>query len=102
MDIVDDGLQAVAHGLGKSYDMILMDIQIPEIDGKEATRRLRRQGYAGPIIALTAHAMSEEKKSCLAAGCDGQITKPVSGEALVREVAQFLRRTHATTAASHA
>ena len=72
--------------------MILMDIQIPGIDGKEATRRIRRAGYDLPIVALTAHAMVEEQESCRQAGCSGQITKPVSGELLVSRVAAFLGR----------
>jgi len=91
-EIVSDGLRAVQEASAKDFDMILMDIQIPGIDGKEATRRIRRQGFGKPIVALTAHAMLEEQESCLRAGCSGQITKPVSGEALVSQVANFLRR----------
>lgn len=90
--IVGNGLQAVKQAAGGSYDMILMDIQIPGIDGKEATRRIRQHGYAKPIVALTAHAMAEEKESCMRAGCNGQITKPVSGEALVLQIAEYLGR----------
>jgi CheY-like chemotaxis protein len=67
-----------------------MDIQIPEIDGKEATRTIRKAGFTKPIVALTAHALIEERRSCLEAGCNGQITKPVSGENLVSEVASYL------------
>jgi signal transduction histidine kinase/CHASE1-domain containing sensor protein len=90
-EIVGNGMEAVKNAVSRTYDMILMDIQIPGIDGKEATRRIRRQGFAKPIVALTAHAMPEEQESCLRAGCSGQITKPVSGEALVSQVAEFLR-----------
>ena len=92
VEIVENGLDAVKKAATYDIDIILMDIQIPEIDGKEATRRIRGQGYARPIVALTAHAMHEERISCLEAGCDGQITKPVSGESLVAEVAEYLRR----------
>jgi signal transduction histidine kinase len=95
IDIVDNGLAAVERAATGDYDIILMDIQIPEIDGKEATRRIRRQGFTRPIIALTAHGMLEERESCLAAGCTGQITKPVSEEALISEVAHYVRRSHA-------
>lgn len=92
VDIVEDGLQAVDQATLKDYDAILMDIQIPTIDGKEATRRIRRKGYDNPIIALTAHAMVEERESCLQAGCNGQITKPVSGEELITLVGEYLGR----------
>ena len=94
VDIVASGLDAVKSATTNDFDMILMDIQIPEIDGKEATRRIRHFGYSRPIVALTAHAMHEERISVLEAGCDGQITKPVSGENLVAEVAEYLRRDH--------
>lgn len=91
-ELVTNGNAAVETAAKEDFDIILMDIQIPGIDGKEATRRIRRQGFTRPIVALTAHAMPEEQQSCLKAGCDGQITKPVSGEALVVQVAGFLGR----------
>lgn len=95
--IVSSGLDAVDEASKSNYDIILMDIQIPGIDGKEATRRIRSQGYDGPIVALTAHAMQEEQSSCLQAGCNGQISKPVSGEVLVSQVYNFIKGPHATT-----
>ena len=90
--LVGNGLRAVDAAFGEAFDMILMDIQIPGIDGKEATRRIRERGFLKPIVALTAHAMAEEQESCRMAGCDGQITKPVSGEGLITQVAEFLGR----------
>lgn len=95
--IIDNGLDAVDEANKNNYDIILMDIQIPGIDGKEATRRIRKDGYHGPIVALTAHAMLEEQSSCIKAGCNGQISKPVSGETLVSQVSEFIRGNHATT-----
>ena len=92
IELADNGLDAVKMAASSEFDLILMDIQIPEIDGKEATRRIRHQGFARPIVALTAHALKEERESCRQAGCDGHITKPVSGDTLVAEVAAFLRR----------
>jgi len=89
-DIVEDGLAAVQQAAVKDYDFILMDIQIPGVDGKEATRRIRSQGYTKPIIAVTAHALQQEKESCLKAGCNGQITKPVTGEAFIKQICHLI------------
>ena len=95
--IVSNGLVAVDEATRKEYDAILMDIQLPGIDGKEATRRIRAKGYRGPIIALTAHAMLAEQQSCAEAGCDGQITKPVSGNVLISRVSEFIKGNHEIT-----
>ncbi len=73
------------------YDAILMDIQMPEMDGFEATRRLRLKGYAGPIIALSAHAHPSEVQGITEAGCNAYLAKPVRKEELLRMVQRHLK-----------
>jgi CheY-like chemotaxis protein len=65
------------------YDIILMDVQMPHLDGLEATKRLRTAGYLRPIVALTAHALKEEAARSLSAGCNGHLTKPIKRPDLV-------------------
>jgi len=91
--IVDDGHQAVQAAMAQSFDIILMDIQMPNTNGYEAARTLRKQGISIPIIALTAHALKGDKDKCLAAGCTDYIAKPIHRGQLARVIREYLATT---------
>ena len=87
--VVNNGREAVERVAGdedRAFDFVLMDIQMPEMDGYEATRRIREIAPHLPIIAQTAHAFSEERERCLAAGMIGHLAKPIDPQALIRLV----------------
>ena len=73
----NNGALGVTAAQAKPYDVILMDIQMPVMNGYEAMRKLRDIGHPSPIVALTAHAFREEREACLASGCDAYLTKPI-------------------------
>jgi signal transduction histidine kinase/ActR/RegA family two-component response regulator len=96
VSIVENGQAAMelaleARDAGQPYDVILMDIQMPVMDGYTATSRLRAAGYDGPIIGLTAHTMSGDRDKCIAAGCDDYATKPIDRAKLVSLIADLSR-----------
>ncbi|HEX8717602.1 MAG TPA: response regulator [Gemmatimonadaceae bacterium] len=89
-----DGLEGVTMALEGGYDLILMDMSLPELDGWEATRRVRQAeaNHHVPIIGLTAHAMSGDREKALAAGCDDYDTKPVELDRLLGKIQALLAK----------
>lgn len=85
-----DGQQAVDGVPKDAPDLVLMDLGLPDFDGWEATRRIRAAGWTGPVIALTAHAMSGERERALEAGCDDFDTKPVDINRLLEKIRALL------------
>ncbi len=91
---VDNGQQAVGAALrardrSEPFDAIVLDMQMPVMDGCTAAGLLRQSGYRGPIIALTAHATSQDRQKCLQAGCDDYLTKPVSRSQLIETLRRW-------------
>ncbi|GAB6043161.1 response regulator [Endothiovibrio diazotrophicus] len=89
--VVGDGREAVARFERETFDLVLMDVQMPHLDGYQATARIRRLEQAAgrrrtPILALTAHALEEDRRRSLEAGCDGHLSKPVSRIRLLEEI----------------
>ncbi len=89
LDWVENGDLAVKKALSQNYDVILMDIQMPVLDGFHATQKLRENHYVKPIIALTAHALPEDRKKCFEVGCDAFLAKPVSKDTLLGALNQY-------------
>ncbi|RZA13977.1 MAG: response regulator [Proteobacteria bacterium] len=83
VDIAEDGLIGVDKALIGNFDLILMDVQMPRMDGYEAVKLLREKGFQKPIVALTAHAMIEERERCLKAGYTDFLSKPIDRAKLI-------------------
>jgi signal transduction histidine kinase/ActR/RegA family two-component response regulator len=97
VEVCSDGNVALERALtslraGRSYDLILLDIQIPGIDGFDVARRLRAENYRGPIVAITAHAREGDRQRCIDAGCDDYLAKPVDRGRLIEACREWIGR----------
>jgi CheY-like chemotaxis protein len=93
VDAVWDGSQAVQACTAQDYDVVLMDCQMPEMDGLEATRQIRKLNKQQPIIiAVTAHALVGDREKCLESGMDDYLSKPYRQEQLLQLIKENLER----------
>lgn len=94
VSIAEDGeeaIAAVARSMknGAAFDVVVMDMQMPIMDGYQAARQMRKMNYQGPIIALTAHAMDGDREACIQAGCTDYLSKPLDGPQFVNRLASY-------------
>ncbi len=88
VEVASNGLAAVSIQQERTFDVIIMDVRMPLLDGYEATRRIRSNGFQGPIIALTAHATPGEEERCRQSGCSDFHLKPIDRKTLIGAVAK--------------
>lgn len=90
VDLAENGRIGVEKAMSGNYGIVLMDIQMPEMDGYQATTTLRASGFKTPIIALTAHALKEDRDRCLGVGCSDHLTKPIDRKKLITQISYFV------------
>ncbi len=99
VELAENGREAHAKAMsatlsGTPFDVVLLDVEMPEMSGNEAASALRADGYDGPIVALTAHGSASDREACLAAGCDDFASKPIDRTALLALVTRFLEKVY--------
>lgn len=97
VEMANDGVEAVKLATDLAYDLILMDMQMPKMNGYEATRELRRNSINTPIVALTANAMKDDEKICLSAGCSDYLSKPIKKKHLHAMLEKYLDKAETGT-----
>lgn len=90
VDFANNGKEGIERVQSNGYDLILMDMQMPVVDGYTATEKLRELGFNKPIIALTAHAMKNDRERCLKVGCNDYMTKPIDPETLYKTIDRYI------------
>ncbi len=91
VESADNGEIGVTKALSQTFDIVLMDVQMPIMDGHTAIRLLREKHYVRPIISLTAHAMHEDRKKCIESGADDFLTKPIRTDLLLQTLSRYLK-----------
>lgn len=91
VEIASNGVIGLQKARVTQYDLIVMDIQMPGLDGHAVTRTLRQEGFAMPVIALTAHAVSDERQKAIESGFDHYLTKPIDRSAFIQAVGKCLK-----------
>ncbi len=99
--IAENGRIAVDVLRDQSFDLVLMDMQMPELDGYAATTLLRGRGHTGPIVALTAHAMADDRAKCIQAGCTDYLVKPIDRRRLIETVAKYVAKNNPAATVVH-
>lgn len=89
VDVAEDGMQALDRTSENRYDIVLMDLKMPKLDGFTAVAAMRDRGIKVPIIALTAHSVTEIRDKCIMSGFNERLCKPIDRQTLVTEVASF-------------
>lgn len=97
VEMAEDGEVAFEKAIaawetGQPFDAVLMDMQMPVLNGFDATAKLREKGYQGPIIAITSHALKGDRERCIEAGCDAYTSKPIDRQHLLRTIAEYLTK----------
>ena len=90
VEMAAGGLEGIELAKNQKFDVVLMDIQMPIMDGFQTTKKLREMGFDKPIFAVTAHVMTEEHEKCIQAGCNTVVKKPITQNELFKKLSAYL------------